>query len=76
MAIVVEENNGGRLPFAQNGQLGDYVTTEHGFNDVLERLMQAAGPQGPLPAPDSVIDALPRFTFDEKTLGVYDSEVS
>jgi E3 ubiquitin-protein ligase RNF115/126 len=32
--------------------------------------MQAAGPQGPLPASDIVIEGLPRFTFDEKSLGV------
>lgn len=69
MSIIMEEGNGQRLPFAQNGQLGDYVMTEHGYNDILERLMQATGPQGPLPAPDAVIDALPRFTFTEKTLG-------
>lgn len=30
--------------------------------------MQAAGPQGPLPAPNDVIDSLPRFTFDETSL--------
>lgn len=30
--------------------------------------MQAAGPQGPLPAPNDVIASLPRFTFDEASL--------
>jgi hypothetical protein len=31
--------------------------------------MQAAGPQGPLPASDVVIEGLPRFKVDEKALG-------
>ncbi len=31
--------------------------------------MQAAGPQGPLPASQETISSLERFTFDEKTLG-------
>lgn len=30
--------------------------------------MQAAGPQGPIPATEAVIDGLPRSTFDEKSL--------
>jgi hypothetical protein len=41
-----------------------------GFDQVLEQLMQAAGPQGPLPASDVVIEGLPRFKVDEKALGV------
>ncbi|KAK1927145.1 hypothetical protein DB88DRAFT_543629 [Papiliotrema laurentii] len=48
--------------------LGDYVMTEHGFNDVLEHLMQAAGPQGPIPASEVVIKGLPRYTLTETTL--------
>ena len=31
--------------------------------------MQAAGPQGPLPASDVVIEGLPRFKLTEETLG-------
>lgn len=34
-----------------------------GFDDVLERLMQATGPQGPIPATPAVIEGLPRLTF-------------
>ncbi|OCF37961.1 hypothetical protein I316_00185 [Kwoniella heveanensis BCC8398] len=49
-----------------NGNFGDYATSEQGFNDILERLMQAAGPQGPLPASDIVIEGLPRFKFDDE----------
>lgn len=30
--------------------------------------MQAAGPQGPIPAPDDVIRNLPHFTFTEASL--------
>ncbi|EIW68167.1 hypothetical protein TREMEDRAFT_63337 [Tremella mesenterica DSM 1558] len=48
--------------------MGDYVATEQGFHDVLEQLMQAAGPQGPLPATDAVIEGLPRYKLDEKAL--------
>lgn len=40
-----------------------------GFDQILEQLMHAAGPQGPLPATDAVIEGLPRFNFDEKSLG-------
>lgn len=77
MQMVAEERG---APFGRNGQLGDYVMTERecvrrgeadspeGFNDVLERLMQATGPQGPLPASKTVIDGLPRFKLDEETL--------
>jgi E3 ubiquitin-protein ligase RNF115/126 len=50
--------------------LSQTVTDEiEGFEDILERLMHAAGPQGPIPAADAVIDNLPRATFDEKGLG-------
>lgn len=31
--------------------------------------MQAAGPQGPLPAADVVIEGLPRLTYTEDSLG-------
>ena len=31
--------------------------------------MAAAGPQGPIPAADVVINGLPRFTFTEESLG-------
>jgi NAD-dependent DNA ligase len=30
--------------------------------------MHAAGPQGPIPAADAVIDNLPRSSFDDKSL--------
>ncbi|WVR07511.1 hypothetical protein IAU60_004553 [Kwoniella sp. DSM 27419] len=73
MSIIGEE--GGLPPHVFFGgpggraNFGDYATSEQGFNDILERLMQAAGPQGPLPASDVVIEGLPRFKFeDEKQL--------
>lgn len=31
--------------------------------------MEAAGPQGPVPANETVIEGLPRFTFDSGSLG-------
>ncbi|KLT39629.1 hypothetical protein CC85DRAFT_184338 [Cutaneotrichosporon oleaginosum] len=67
MQIIMDE---GMYPFpaGTGGQMGDYVMTERGFDDILERLMQAAGPQGPLPASQETIRSLERFTFDEKTL--------
>jgi hypothetical protein len=40
-----------------------------GFAQILERLMQAAGPQGPLPATDAVIEGLPRVKLDEDAIG-------
>lgn len=40
-----------------------------GFDEVMERLMQAAGPQGPLPATQAVIDGLPRFKLDGQKIG-------
>jgi E3 ubiquitin-protein ligase RNF115/126 len=40
-----------------------------GFEHILEQLMHAAGPQGPLPASDIVIEGLPRLTFTEESLG-------
>ncbi|GMK59239.1 hypothetical protein CspeluHIS016_0702540 [Cutaneotrichosporon spelunceum] len=67
MQIVMDEG-AQPIQLGPNGQLGDYVMTERGFNDILERLMQAAGPQGPLPASQDTIRGLERFTFDEKTL--------
>nr|XP_019044725.1 hypothetical protein I302_06638 [Kwoniella bestiolae CBS 10118]OCF23655.1 hypothetical protein I302_06638 [Kwoniella bestiolae CBS 10118] len=69
MAVMGEEGQGGPGMFfgpAGRANLGDYATSEQGFNDILERLMQAAGPQGPLPASDIVIDGLPRFKFDDE----------
>ncbi len=35
--------------------------------------MQAAGPQGPLPAADVVIEGLPKIMFTEESLGEGDS---
>ncbi|WWC63333.1 uncharacterized protein I303_105933 [Kwoniella dejecticola CBS 10117] len=69
MAVMGEEGQMGPGLFfggPGRGNLGDYATSEQGFNDILERLMQAAGPQGPLPASDIVIDGLPRFKFDDE----------
>ncbi|WWC71536.1 uncharacterized protein I206_105494 [Kwoniella pini CBS 10737] len=69
MAVMGEEGQMGPGMFfggPGRGNLGDYATSEQGFNDILERLMQAAGPQGPLPASDIVINGLPRFKFDEE----------
>ncbi|WWC93814.1 hypothetical protein V866_000650 [Kwoniella sp. B9012] len=69
MAVMGEEGQGGPGMFfgpAGRANLGDYATSEQGFNDILERLMQAAGPQGPLPASDIVIEGLPRFKFDDE----------
>ncbi|ORY35545.1 hypothetical protein BCR39DRAFT_555693 [Naematelia encephala] len=47
---------------------GDYVMTQQGFDQILEQLMQAAGPQGPIPASEVVIEGLPRITFTEESL--------
>lgn len=63
--------------------MGDYATSERecyrsdqlvlteteGFAQILEQLMQAAGPQGPLPATDAVIEGLPRVKLDEDAIG-------
>lgn len=66
--------------------IGDYVATERelelcsfelqlicldGFDQILEQLMHATGPQGPIPATDAVIEGLPRFKLDEAALGEY-----
>ncbi|KAK4688820.1 hypothetical protein P7C73_g1296, partial [Tremellales sp. Uapishka_1] len=51
-----------------NANLGDYAMSQRGFDEILEGLMQVAGPQGPTPAPDIIIDGLPRAQFDEKSL--------
>ncbi|ORX38490.1 hypothetical protein BD324DRAFT_680220 [Kockovaella imperatae] len=48
--------------------LGDYVLSQQGFDQVLEQLMRAAGPQGPLPASDIVINGLPKFKLTEESL--------
>lgn len=60
---------------------GDYVMTQRealscrcahpsdGFDEILEQLMHAAGPQGPIPASDVVIEGLPRFSLTEELLG-------
>lgn len=72
LAAVNEEGNAPPGIFfggpAGRANLGDYATSENGFQDILEQLMQAAGPQGPLPASDIVIEGLPKLKFDEKTL--------
>lgn len=43
--------------------------TEGGFDHILEQLMQQAGPQGPIPASDTVIEGLPRSKLTEESLG-------
>jgi hypothetical protein len=40
-----------------------------GFQQILEQMMQAAGPQGPLPATDAVIEGLPRIKLDADAIG-------
>ena len=42
-----------------------------GFDQILEQLMHATGPQGPIPATDAVIEGLPRFKLDEAAIGEY-----
>jgi hypothetical protein len=62
--------------------VGDYATSERescigeavlmgveGFAQIMEHLMQAAGPQGPLPATDAVIEGLPRVKLDADAIG-------
>lgn len=41
-----------------------------------ETFMEAAGPQGPVPANETVIEGLPRFTFDKYYLGRTGSQSS
>ena len=47
------------------------TVSPEGFDDVLERLMQATGPQGPIPAADVVVEGLPRLMFTEDSLGMF-----
>ncbi|GFZ49583.1 hypothetical protein JCM24511_07703 [Saitozyma sp. JCM 24511] len=70
MSIMAEDGGLGGFGPGPQGRMdtGDYVMTQQGFDQVLEQLMQAAGPQGPLPASDVVIEGLPRFKVDEKAL--------
>ena len=63
--------------------LGDYATSDReyqillkapltgveGFAQIMEQLMQAAGPQGPIPATDAVIEGLPRLKLDAESIG-------
>ena len=42
-----------------------------GFDQILEQLMHATGPQGTIPATDAVIEGLPRFKLDEAAIGEY-----
>ena len=35
----------------------------------MEQLIQAAGPQGPIPATDAVIEGLPRLKLDAESIG-------
>ncbi|XAO25661.1 hypothetical protein I312_104489 [Cryptococcus bacillisporus CA1280] len=51
------------------GNLGDFATSDADFMRILqETFMEAAGPQGPVPANETVIEGLPRFTFDKDYL--------
>ncbi|WVQ82327.1 hypothetical protein IAT38_004455 [Cryptococcus sp. DSM 104549] len=59
-------NGPGGLAIPAN--FGDYAASEQDYRNILEQFMQAAGPQGPVPANETVIQGLPRSTFDEKSL--------
>ncbi|OXM78657.1 hypothetical protein C364_03586 [Cryptococcus neoformans Bt63] len=56
-------------PPPNGGNLGDFATSDADFMRILqETFMEAAGPQGPVPANETVIEGLPRFTFDTDSL--------
>lgn len=63
---MIAEDTGAQ--FVPGGRLGDYAMSEQGYNDILERLMAMAGPQGAIPASEATITGLPRTTFDETSL--------
>ncbi|KAI9310950.1 hypothetical protein BX666DRAFT_1868669 [Dichotomocladium elegans] len=51
------------LPILGDGIVGDpddYVFTEDALDNIITRLLDQGSGTGPPPAPDSVIDALPR----------------
>ncbi|BGP15185.1 hypothetical protein JCM10213_008674 [Rhodosporidiobolus nylandii] len=55
--------------FGLAGQAGDYVFGEQNFQQILNDLMeQAAGRAGPQPAPDDMIEKLPRVKITQDLL--------
>ncbi|ODO06723.1 hypothetical protein I350_04082 [Cryptococcus amylolentus CBS 6273] len=68
ITAVLSGEGGAAFVFPGGGNLGDYAGSDGEFQDILDRFMDAAGPQGSVPANDTVIEGLPRFTFDEKSL--------
>lgn len=54
------------------GARGDYVFSEANFQQILNDLMeQAQGRAGPQPAPDEMIDELPKRSVDQAYLGEF-----
>lgn len=51
------------------GRMGDYVFTQDGFDQIMERMMEAAEQQNrPPPASQTVIKGLPRLKMDSQLL--------
>ncbi|KNE93300.1 hypothetical protein PSTG_13340 [Puccinia striiformis f. sp. tritici PST-78] len=72
--------NGGTTGFGfsstVNNDTGDYVTSDSAMHDILNQLLQLSGNnlnpnghQNPVPASDSIIQSLKKFTFDSNRLG-------
>lgn len=56
--------------FVLPANMGDYAIGEGGFQQILNDLMeQAAGRAGPQPAPDDMIEKLPRVKVTQELLG-------
>ncbi|WVQ74907.1 hypothetical protein IAR50_004515 [Cryptococcus sp. DSM 104548] len=68
ITAVLSGEGGPGFVFPGGGNLGDYAGSDGEFQDILDRFMDAAGPQGSVPANDTVIEGLPRFNFDGKSL--------
>jgi len=47
-------------PGGTGGQWGDYVLDQHGLDEIITRLMEQSQGQRPVPAPDEMIEKLPR----------------
>ncbi|GAA5970539.1 hypothetical protein JCM11641_007346 [Rhodosporidiobolus odoratus] len=61
--------NVGPEAFGMAGQAGDYVFGEANFQQIVNDLMeQAAGRAGPQPAPDNMIEKLPRVKISQELL--------
>lgn len=73
MSLGMKEFQGSRMWEIMPPQNVSHPSTRtdgsEGFAQILEQLMQAAGPQGPLPATDAVIEGLPRVKLDEDAIG-------